>query len=254
MNDRPLAGLSVVVVRDDAPDDDVSAAIVARGGTVVPLPLMAIAPPQTDAALAAFADGCAQLERYDVVAFSSRHAVDAVCARCPRPSANAIIAAVGPATAARLRHHGWRVDVVGDAGGRALAARLAQRGVSGQAVFLPQAEDANGDLERGLVGAGARVDAVVAYRSVDVGTDADVDRAIGAAAGAGAWAIVFTSPKRLRRFVALASTDVGDGAVVVIGDTTAKAAADVGLAVDAVAAGAGPIPVCEALMTLHTPR
>ncbi len=247
--------LGVVVVRDEAPDDDISRAIVDAGGVVAPLRLMRIAPPQDASALD---DAIANIARYDVVAFTSRHAVDAVASRCA-PAAHTVVAAVGPATAARLGAVGWRVDIVGDAGGRALAERLAPT-VAQKRVLLPQAEDAHGDLAAGLKGASAIVDAIVAYRSVDAGGEGDVGAAFAAAGAAGVFAIVVTSPKRVRRLRELCppgsalGNHLSAAAIVAIGDSTAAAARDVGLVAAAVASAAAPIPVCEALASLHTLR
>ncbi len=251
--------LGVVVVRDEAPDDDISRAIVDAGGVVAPLRLMRIAPPQDVGALD---DAIANIARYDVVAFTSRHAVDAVASRCA-PAAHTVVAAVGPATAARLGAVGWRVDVVGDAGGRALAERLAPSvatHVAKKRVLLPQAEMAHADLADDLAGAGADVNVVIAYRSVVAGDADDVRAAFATANAAGVFAVVVTSPKRVRRLRELCPPGSALGnalsaaAIVAIGDTTAAAARDVGLVVAAVASAAAPIPVCEALASLHTLR
>jgi uroporphyrinogen-III synthase len=54
----PLAGLTVIVARDDAPDDDLSVAIAAAGAVVVPLPLMRIVPVADPGSPHAVVDRC----------------------------------------------------------------------------------------------------------------------------------------------------------------------------------------------------
>jgi uroporphyrinogen-III synthase len=163
-----LAGLTVIVARDDAPDDDVSAAIIAAGGVVVPLPLMRVVPPLDVRPLH---DAIARLNQpapWAAIVFTSRHAVAAVAMHASAPP-DVVVAAVGDATARALQGHGWPVHVVGDGGGAALAARLvAAVDVAGRRVLWPRAEDAHDALRPALEAAGAIVDDVVAYRAVAV--------------------------------------------------------------------------------------
>ena len=234
----PLAGLTVIVARDDAPDDDVSCAIAAAGAVVLPLPLMKI---EADIDIDVAVDG------YDIVAFTSRHAVAAVVARgiaCPR----GCIAAVGPSTAQALVDAGWRVDIVGTGGGRELAALLPV--TTSTRVLWPRAAEANAGLREAVVARGAVVVEVVVYRSVPIADRESVARAF---AHPRPLAIVLTSPARVATLLTFGPVAV-DVAVVVVGDTTAKACSDAGLAVAAVAASPGADPLCAALQTLQTLR
>jgi len=242
----PLAGLTVIVARDDAPDDDLSVAIAAAGAVVVPLPLMRVEPVADAGPLHDALDRC---RPGDIIAFTSRHAVAAVAARPAPPGVT--VAAVGAATARALRVCRWPVDVVGDGGGAALAARLvADIGVAGRRVLWPRAEDAHGALREGLEAAGATVDDVVAYRAVPV---ADARRIAVALASPRPLALVVTSPGRARVLGEVGPLPV-DAAVVAIGATTRGACEEVGIAVAATAASPAPGPVCAALAALHTPR
>lgn len=245
----PLAGLTVIVARDDAPDDDVSAAIIAAGGTVVPLPLMRVVPPLDVRPLHDAVSQLADPAPWAAIVFTSRHAVAAVATQAPAPT-DVVVAAVGDATARALQGLGWPVHVVGDGGGAVLAARLvAAVDLAGRRVLWPRAEDAHDGLRPALEAAGATVDDVVAYRAVAV---VDAARVASACASQRPLALVVTSPRRVR-VLAAAAPIPADVAIVAIGQTTADAARAVGLAVAATAAGPGPGPVCTALAALHTP-
>jgi len=241
-----LNGLTVVVARDEAPDDDISRAISAAGGTVVPLPLMRIVPPEDGDALAAI---CRNLDRYDTIAFTSRHAVKALVSQRFAPP-RGTIAAVGAATAKELKAAGWRVDIVGQGGGRELGARLATPSIAGTWVLLPRAADAHDALRDRLQAAGASVDVVEAYRSVPI---ADPRAIRQAWAKPRPLALVLTSPARVATLMALAPVPA-DVHVVVVGATTAAACVAAGIPVAAVAAAPGPDPLCLALESIHKRR
>ncbi len=242
----PLAGLTVIVARDDAPDDDLSVAIAAAGAVVVPLPLMRIVPVADPGSLHAVVDRCGPGA---IVAFTSRHAVAVVATRPAPPGVT--VAAVGSATARALHAAGWPVHVVGDGGGAALAARLVvDPGVAGRRVLWPHAEDAHGALKDALAAAGAVVDELVAYHAVPV---ADVTGVATALASVRPLALVVTSPRRAR-LLGEVGTLPADVAVVAIGSTTSDACRNAGIAVAATATSPAAGPVCAALAALHTPH
>jgi uroporphyrinogen-III synthase len=257
VSDGPFAGLTVIVARDEAPDDDMSRAIAAAGATVIPLPLMQVAPPIDDSALRAALD---HLHRYRLIAFTSRHGVRAVAALCP-PPAGVMVAAVGHATAAELAKQGWPVDVVGDQGGAALAAAIVLSvgpRLRHGPVLLPQADGANDALRQGLVAAGVVVDVVVAYRSVPIDPGAVQAATARAMRSPRPLVLLVTSPRRVDAFcdALLCSVSVvpEDLAVVAVGVTTAAAVIARGLRVAAQASSPATGPVCAALATLHNPH
>lgn len=234
---------NVVVARDDAPDDEFSAALLARHVGVVPLRLMRtqrIDVPEGSLG----GDGA----RFDVVAFCSKAAVDAIGGDT---FGARVVAAVGPGTAARLREHDVNVDVVGDAGGAALGALLVARGINGKRVLLPRAEGGNEELEVALKAAGATVVGVDVYRSVAVDVDAASVEEVPAPR-----ALLLTSPKRVKELITRVRVP-SDVVVIAIGATTAEALRDAGHRVDVVL----PEPTPEALLSslfwtaemLHTP-
>jgi uroporphyrinogen-III synthase len=225
---------TVVVARDDAPDDEFSQALLAARVGVVPLRLM-----RTER-LDVEIDG-----EFDVVAYCSKNAVDATGG--DRFGA-ATVAAVGVATAARLAEHGAVADVVGDAGGAALGALLVAKGVQGKRVLLPRAEGGNDELKDSLEGAGAVVVGVDVYRSVAVEVDAAAVVEVE-----GPRALLLTSPKRARELVEKVRLP-DDVVVVALGETTAAALREFGHRVDVVLPQPTPEALLDALQTQQNRR
>ncbi len=228
-----LSGHAVVVARDDAPDDVFSLALAARGARVVPLSLMRLAPAKDSAPLERAARG---LAGYDALVFTSKHAVHALFERMKTAgtdlrhlSPEALVGAVGAATEQALRQWGVAVDVVGDAGGTALADALAAtRSMDGARVLFPRAEDGRDELVEALGARGAQVDVVAAYRHEDL-SDAQVrtERALLTAVGEGrhmAW-LFLTSPRRAKLCLQAleGNKKLKKINIVAIGQTTADA-------------------------------
>jgi uroporphyrinogen III methyltransferase/synthase len=184
-----------------------------------------------------------RLERTRTIAFVSAHAVDACFAallasgRDARAFAGVTLAAVGDATARRLEERGLRADVVGRAGGAALADELRASDHFVAPLLVFGAHDGRPELADALVAAGWTVDVVAAYDSV-----AD-DAALAAA-----WkqqrarpfaAVAFTSPRGARAFLELAGREparaLAGTRIGAIGETTRAALAAAGVTVDAVA-------------------
>jgi uroporphyrinogen III methyltransferase/synthase len=109
------------------------------------------------------------------VAFTSQHAVEAVCDRLwergydQRVFAGVQLAVVGDKTAQVLAARGLRADWVPSEqfnAERLLEVLASQASVAGQAWFLPQADRARETLAEGLAKLGAKVEVVVVYRAV----------------------------------------------------------------------------------------
>ncbi len=87
------------------------------------------------------------------------------------------VAAVGPVTAEALSARGIVPQLVAAGSGETLLERLPQR-LEGWRMVLPCGEDAGSDLPEGLRRRGAHVDAVVVYRKILQGRDAELERDI----------------------------------------------------------------------------
>lgn len=242
----------IVVTQGEGMQGSLAAALVLRGADVFALPTIAIEPPEDPAPLDA---ALAELERFDWIVFTSRHAVDAVCARPAWAEARARtlprlrVAAIGRATAASLRALGVTADVVpAEAGGRALAEALAAAGnppgsgdsgrkghaggPSGLHVLWPRSEIALRELPDALARAGATIVEPVAYRTL-VPAGSDADDVIARLAEGSIDAIAFLSPSSAKNLPALLGrSDLGwvaERAVVAsIGPSTSEALRELG--------------------------
>ncbi|HEX5505707.1 MAG TPA: uroporphyrinogen-III synthase [Thermomicrobiales bacterium] len=235
----PLAGKRVLVTRARDQAGALAQELRLRGAEPVELPVIAFAPPRDPAPLEAALSG-ARLPGYDWVIFTSANGVDAVVAalatfgESPAALARSRLAAIGPATAARLAAHGLAPAFVpARFVAEEVLAGLLQRGVAGRRVLLPRAEEARDVLPEGLRAAGALVDVVAAYRTVrPEQSPAALDRL------APIDIVTLTSSSTARNLAALlgARRALLDGALIAcIGPITARTAAEVGFPVGLVA-------------------
>jgi uroporphyrinogen-III synthase len=230
-----LAGRVIAVTRPEDRTRALAAALEALGATVLACPAIEVAPPSSYDALDA---ALARLAEYDWLALTSTAAVDAVADR---------LAVLGVALGA-----GPRVAVVGAASAEAARARLGRCDLvpalqtadglvaawprpAGARVLFPCADRARDALPVGLRGRGARVECVVAYRTLS--TDGALDDVARRALGHGVDAVLLASPSAAQGLArALGRVGAPSPALVCIGPATAQACRDLGLAVASVAA------------------
>lgn len=243
-----LLGRRIVVTRARDQAGDLIRALEARGATVVAVPVIRIEPLPAahDALRVAFADRA----RYRWIVFTSRNAVQVVCDRLVEwglePASlgdGPAVAAIGPATAESLAHHGVPVALVPSehVADAALQAILARGDVRGARVLLPTALEARDVLPLGLRAAGATVDVIPVYRTVRETGDG---RALAAELRAGRIdAVTFTASSTVRQFVELVGSDAASAGFVaaVIGPVTAATARE--LAVGGTIVEAAPYTV-----------
>lgn len=230
-----LQGKRVFVTRTRARAGTLSAALRELGAEALEFPAIRIEPPSRPEPLdAALGD----LSGFDWVVFGSANAVDAVWARLTdarldaRAFAATRVAAVGPATAERLRSIGLVADLVPPTfTSEALARAMGHS--KGERVLVPRAEDAPDEMVESLRAAGWECEVVPAYRTEVDETSAEAGRRVLAE---GVDALLFTSGSTVRSFVELWGHPPADAIVCCIGPRTAQAAKDAGVRVDAVAA------------------
>ena len=161
-----LKGARVLITRGIEDCGDLPDLIVASGGEVLCIPMTAVAAPEDTSALDAARAGIA---RYDWIALTSRNGARALLrgVAMPAEGTRPRVAAVGKRTAKAARDAGWTVDLVGKGrGGSELADEMIRRdAMKGKAVLHPRSDLARDDLMDRLTAAGARVEAVVAYRT-----------------------------------------------------------------------------------------
>jgi uroporphyrinogen-III synthase len=155
-----------------------------------------------------------------------------------RALAGIALAAVGDATAAALRGHGLRADLVPEeASGAGLARALVAR--DPRHVLLPRAEDGREELGAILAAAGVRVDAVTAYRTVPAPRP-ELEPVLERLAAGTLDVLTFFAPSQVTAVAAAAGAASLNRARVIcaIGPTTAQALRDLGVRVDLVPAAA----------------
>lgn len=233
-DNRPLSGTRVLVTRAREQASELSRRLHDLGAETLEAPAIAITEPDDFAPLDAAIE---RLGSYDWVLFTSPNGVTGVfdrmdhLARDARAFGGVNIAAVGPATSQALRRHGLTPDLIPDRFlTDAVAAGLIARGVAGRRVLLPRTDIVGEDLAGALEGAGALVDQVVAYRTVQApGIDPEV---AGRLAAGEVDFVTFTSSSTVRNL--LAALDgrqelLQRPTIVSIGPVTSRTARESGL-------------------------
>lgn len=224
----PLQGCRVIVTRPEEQAEALASLLRERGAEVRVRPLVRIAPP-ADAGRA-LRGALARATDYDWVVFTSANAVRAWAA-AGGAQGRAQVACVGEATARSAREHGLEVATIPAVyTGAALAETMRAAGdVAGARVLWPRASGAGDAVRAGLTAAGASVDAVDAYTTVE--DDAAAEALCAELQGHPCDVITFTSPSGVRSY-ARARRGECRAAVAVIGTVTRAAAVAAGLTVD----------------------
>jgi uroporphyrinogen-III synthase len=210
----------------------------ALGATVSEVPTIRVAPVD-DAAPLDHALRRLHEHEYDWLVFTSAHAVGAVADRMRSLRlalpARVRLASIGGATTLAITA-AWpnaRVDVQPRAEfrGASLVNAFARTELADRRVLLPVSDRATDTVPRGLAAAGARVDRVMAYRTLAAGGEGQLRDVLGQGIDAAA----FASPSAVESFLSAAGDAGLEVPAVVIGPTTADAARAAGLTVLAVA-------------------
>jgi uroporphyrinogen-III synthase len=232
-----LAGKRVVVTRARRQAAPLIERLAALGAEVIELPAIEIVP----AASAALDQAVRDVETYDWVVWTSANGVDAFLTRlaglgrAPSSMSWPRVAAIGPATAARLGEYGIPAALVpARYVAESLLEAMVERGVVGQRVLLPRAEHARDVLPDGLRAAGAHVDVVAVYQTRQPGPPRTDSAAL--LLDGSLDAITFASPSAARAVAVWLGDRRPTAEVVCIGPVTAAAAEACGFHVDAVAA------------------
>jgi uroporphyrinogen III methyltransferase/synthase len=238
--DRPLFGKRIVVTRARAQAGELSGELERLGAGVLEFPTIEIKPPRDFGPLdAAIRD----LDRFDWLVFTSVNGVDAFMERLRHHGLDlravprgARIAAIGPATAERVRAAGLNVDVVPDEyRAEALVEALAGEDLAGHRFLIPRAKVAREVLPERLREAGAEVVVPPAYESVP--SSEGREDLEGRLQRGEVDCVTFTASSTVENFVGA----FGDGAaellartrVACIGPITAQTARKHGIRVDA---------------------
>jgi len=232
---RPLSGRRIVVTRTRKQAGALTDQLRALGADVFELPTIRIEPPTN---LREFAELVQDAHVYDWIVFTSPNGVDAFFEIFfklyddAREVGGTKIAAIGPATAQRVRDFHLHVDLQPD---EFIAEALArefrkQGGLENLRILLARSEKARDVLPRQLSDLGAIVDEGFAYRTVP--ETRDTTGARRRLLEEGADLITFTSSSTVENFLALGLPWPEGMRVASIGPITSKTARDHGLKID----------------------
>jgi uroporphyrinogen III methyltransferase/synthase len=231
---RPLSGKRIVVTRTRKQAGALTEQLRDLGADVIELPTIRIEPP-TD--LRPFAELVQDAHAYDWIVFTSPNGVNAFFDLFyklyddAREIGGARIAAIGPATAQRLKDFHLHVDLQPDEFvAEALAREFRKEGgVENLRILIARAEKARDLLPKELSALGAIVDEGFAYRTVpETRDDSGARRRL---LEEGADLITFTSSSTVENFLALELPWPAKMQVASIGPITSKTARDRGLEV-----------------------
>ncbi|MGH7646536.1 MAG: uroporphyrinogen-III synthase, partial [Gemmatimonadaceae bacterium] len=251
---RALHGRRIIVTRARSPASDLAARLTELGADVIEAPAIVIEPANAAPLRAALAG----LTDYQWALFTSQNAVEIAwdvlraAAGDARRFAGVRVGAVGQATARALLAHGIAADVIpARSTSEGLADAMRTRpDVPGSRVLFVKAEGAGDALPATLREAGARVDEIVAYRTIADKSGADAARE--ALQSGPVDAVTFTSASTVRLFLDAVGGNpnaIGDARVITMGPVTSAAARALGVTVHAEAATATIDALVEAVST-----
>ena len=232
---RPLFGKRIVVTRTRRQAGVLSEQLRLLGADVIELPTIRIEPP---ADLRAFAELVQDAHSYDWIVFTSPNGVAAFFEMFfklyddAREIGGAQIAAIGPATAQRVKDFHLKVDLQPEEFvAEAVAREFKKQGnIENLTILLARAQEARDLLPKELEALGAIVDVAVAYRTI-----AETEDRTGAGVRLqenGADMITFTSSSTVENYLALGLKWPPGMRVASIGPVTSSTARNRGLTVD----------------------
>ena len=202
---RPLFGQRIVVTRTREQASQLSKQLHDLGAEVLEIPTIKIVPPSEDRRQELI-DALLELNSYNWLVFTSPNGVTAFFDlffkrfQDLRDIGGARLAAIGPATAAKLKELHLQVDLMPD---EALASKIATafdkfETVENLKICLLRAEVANSDLPKALEELGAIVDDIPIYKTIP--ETEDLNGAATSLAEGGADWITFTSASTVEHF------------------------------------------------------
>jgi uroporphyrinogen III methyltransferase/synthase len=232
---RPLLGKRIVVTRTRKQASALSNKLGVLGAHVIELPTIRIEPPSN---LREFAELVQDAHIYDWIVFTSANGVEAFfdiffkLYDDLREIGGVRVAAIGPATAQRVKDFHLHVDLQPEEFvAEAVVREFKKQGsVENERILVVRAEKAREVLPKELSAAGAIVDEASAYRTVP--ETRDIGGAQRQLAQDGADLITFTSSSTVENFLALGLPWPKGMRIASIGPITSKTVRDQGLEVD----------------------
>jgi uroporphyrinogen III methyltransferase/synthase len=252
---RPLMGKRIVVTRAREQASDLVKMLSDLGAECIECPTIEVFPPDDWALLD---QAIETLSEYEWIVFTSVNGVKFFFERLfhngkdVRALHHLKTAAIGPATAKRLREFGFNTDIVPESyRAESVVDAFRNQDVKGRKILLPRAAEARPILPVELGKMGASVDEVPAYCTKEVRESAET---LLAELRAGVDMITFTSSSTVKNFKALLPKDENirellKGATIAsIGPITSDTARELGFEVH-ITADEFTIPgLCEAIL------
>ena len=231
----PLFGRRIVVTRAAADRAAFAKRLRELGAEAIEFPTIATEAPDNFLQLD---DAIGQIGTFDWIIFTSATGVEAFLERLRilevdvRAAAGARLAAIGPASAARLRQYGLRVATVpNEYRAEALIEALGGRTIVGARILIPRAQVAREILPQLLRQRGAKEVVVApAYKTV-IPRHADIERIRQLVRARAIDLITFTSSSTVRNFQAMLDLEAGGLKAAAIGPINAETARNCGFEV-----------------------
>jgi len=237
---KPLFGKRILITRSRAQSEKMAEKIVEYGGAPVLFPTIEIVPPDDFGPLD---DSIRRIQSFHWIIFTSVNGVKGFFNRFfqvredIRDMAGPRLGAIGPVTAAEIRKHGLKVDLMAkEFVAEGLISQISEDQVHGKRFLIPRAEKAREVLPQELAARGGDVEVVTVYRTgIPSGThvaavlkmleDKEID------------AVTFTSSSTVNHFVQMLKdgslADLLKGVTVAsIGPVTSGTIKEKGLEVD----------------------
>ena len=232
---RPLFGKRMVVTRSRSQAGVLGKGLRELGADVIEIPAIRFEPPKDQRE---FGQLVQDSHGYDWIVFSSPNGVNAFFEMFyklyddAREIGGARIAAIGPATAQRVRDFHLKVDLQpGEFVAEAVVREFVKQGsVENERILVVRPEVARDVLARQLSELGAIVDEAIAYRTVP--ETGDAGGGIARFTGEGADLIAFTSSSTVENFMALKLSLPAGIKTASIGPSTSATMRSLGLQVD----------------------
>jgi uroporphyrinogen III methyltransferase / synthase len=172
-----------------------------------------------------------RIQTFDWIVFTSVTGVDAFIERLRtlgvdiRAAVGARVAAIGPATAARLRHYGLKIaSIPAEYRAEALIEALGAQAIEGARILIPRAQVAREVLTQLLLEKGAREVVVApAYKTV-IPHHADIERVRQLISAGAIDLVTFTSSSTVTNFQAMLEGNITGLKAAAIGPITAQTA------------------------------
>ena len=252
---RALFGKTVVITRARAQASELVRRLSDLGAACLECPTIRVVAPEDWAPLDAAIDN---LGIYDWLVFTSVNGVSFFFERLfekdkdLRALKNVSTAAIGPATAKRLRDFGLKSDIIPETyRAESIVEAFRKEPMKGKRVLLPRAKEARPVLPVELRKIGAVVDEIVAYQTEQERENVDV--LINHLEEGSIDLLTFTSSSTVKNFKALIPPDrfkslIEGVTIACIGPITADTARDLGFKVDIMAQDYTIDGLCEAIL------